>query len=309
MIKRDNLFFDNILYTFSDDLYLADVAGRVVAAREEKSRGITNIFSILDNYLEEQFFRNNVFALGRETFMLLSTAQGPMFINNILFVKKRVIVAIIPNIPEDELYSLIKEHFGVIVWPSPKIKEKIARTPIIKMTKRSREVGRTLALIHNLKFYHHNYGNTNDELAEMMLDIAHSMMDITGCEFEWDVKGIGMFEMRNDICFESYTHILLAMSMMVREYSACRRGKGTIFFGTYGVSFRVSFDIAQIHSEGLLREKSKVIAHLLGYQRMGGTIIDFIQDNGTFTFNAFPWKDIVESEYIKSEPKEFIYDI
>ena len=83
MIKRDNLFFDNILYTFSDDLYLADVAGRVVAAREEKSRGITNIFSILDNYLEEQFFRNNVFALGRETFMLLSTAQGPMFINKI----------------------------------------------------------------------------------------------------------------------------------------------------------------------------------------------------------------------------------
>ena len=309
MIKRDNLFFDNTLYTFNEDLYFVDMLGRVVASREEKSRGIKNIFAILDSYQEENFFRKNILLTGKEVFMLLSTTQGPMILYCPLFVKKRVIIAIIPNIPEHELLSLIKEHFFAVMCISPKMKEKLRETPIVEMSKRSRGVGRILALINDFRFYRHNFWNTNDELAEMMLDIANAMIDITGCEFEWDVKDIGMFEMRNEICFESYTHILFVMFLMAREYSADRSGKATIFFGIYGVSVRISFKIAEIHSEGLLRDKSKAIAHLLSYQRMGGTIIDFNQENGIFTFNAFPWREFVETAYIKSEPKEFIYDI
>ena len=225
MIKRDNLFCDDLVKVFYEDLYLVDSTGRVISSREGSDRGIQNIFSIFTDSKEMTFLRDNVLIPGRHSFFLLSTCEGPVLLYCPLFLKKRVFLAIIPRISEGEVLSLIKNSLSTLILASPRMAEKLNEVSSFELNDQSRAFGRGLVAMHRLKSYSDTHGKTNDELAEMILDVSASIMDYLGCEIDWEIKGLGIFEMKNEICFDSYQHLLIALCLLIREYSSARSAK------------------------------------------------------------------------------------
>lgn len=99
---------------FSEDLYLVDMSGSVLASREGCERGIKNFFDIFNEEDRRFLLGNNIYN-AFFPLMIFDSDEGTVLIDKTTFSKLNVFVAIITDYPKQEVFDIVKNELGLNV--------------------------------------------------------------------------------------------------------------------------------------------------------------------------------------------------
>lgn len=307
MLKQFNPIIQEKSIIFNEDVYLIADSGKVIGGRSGQERE-KNIFSLIDDN-ELSFVYDNMFFAGPKPLMLVNSSKGPIFIDNFLFGTYRSFIAIVPHFSHDEILAIVKNKMRSIVLPSPQMKEELEWDYNIIFDDWHNDFADRLLATHRGVCYYRTAGRTNGEISMLMSEIAYDYSCFCGCELEFNVYGAGLFEMKNDLCVESYIFALVSLLFSARNYSKSRRAKMDVFFDEMGVYFEFGYELADEFKSISILIESKEIKNFNFRSSNRLFNCDFYQNEYAFAMRGYPWFNHPNSEDIKERRKEFIYNI
>ncbi len=307
MLKKFNPILQYAPILFHEDVYLFTDSGSVLTGRHG-GKQLNNIFDLIDAD-EYAFVRENMFFSGLQPLLLVESEIGPILIDNSLFGNYRLLMAIIPHFSSLETLAIIKSKLKSIVLSSPSMTEKLKQEHYVEFDSSHEEFADRLIRIHRGVYYYRVHGKTNGELSMMMSEISHDYSDFCGCQLELTVNGVGLFEMKNDLCVDSYLFALTSLLFLARNYSRSGRAKMDIFFDEMGVYFEYGFEIANDYDGILLLQESNELKNFKFAASSRLLDCDYYQNGRVFAIRVYPWFKHPDSADIKERRKKFIYNI
>lgn len=307
MLKQFKPIIQEKSIIFSEDVYLTTDSGKVISGRYGNEQE-KNIFSLIDAS-ELSFIYDNMFFAGPRPLLLVNSNKGPIFIDDLLFGTYRTFIAIVPHFSHDETLAIVKNKMRSIVLPSPKMKEELEWNYNIAFDDSHNEFANRLLSTHRGVYYYRTAGRTNGEISMLMSEIAYDYSCFCGCALEFNVYGTGLFEMRNDLCVDSYIFALVSLLLSARNYSKSRRAKMDVFFDEMGVYFEFGYELADEFKSTSVLIESKEIKNFNFRASNRLFNCDFYQNEHAFAVRGYPWFKHPDSEDLKERRKEFIYNI
>ena len=292
---------------FYEDVYLFLDSGKVLTGRHGNIPP-KNIFDLIDDD-EYRFVSENMFFSGLKPILLVNSSKGPIFIDNSLFGSYRLLIAIIPHFSKIETLAIVKNKLWSIVMPSTSIKEDLELKCDIMFDNSHEEFAERLLNMHRGAYYYRVHGKTNGELSMMISEIAYDYSVFCGCELELTVKGVGLFEMKNDICIDSYIFALTSLLFLARNYSKLVRAKMDVFFDEMGMRFEYGFEIASDFQSMCLTQEAAELKNFKFFASARLFDCDYYQNDRVFAVRAYPWFKHPNSADLKERRTEFIYNI
>ena len=308
MLKKFNSIIQDQPIIFNEDVYLFLDSGKVLTGRHGEKL-IKNVFDLID-LNEFLFVRENMFFAGLHPILLVESTLGPILIDVSLFGAYRLFIAVIPHFSREEMLALAKDELKSIVKPSPKMKSILLECEYdVTIEERHREFVERLINTHRGAYYYRVHGKTNGELSMFMSEIAYDYSVFCGCNLELTVNGVGLFEMQNELCVDSYIFALTSLLFLARNYSKSRRAKLDIFFDEMGVYFEFGFEICEDYlSLSLLQEAAELKNFKFrSFSRLFDC--DFYKSDRVFAVRGYPWFKHPNSANIKQPKIEFIYNL
>lgn len=306
MLKNFNPIIEDSPLLFNEDVYLFSDSGKVLTGRHG-GESINNILSLID-LNELSFVRDNMFFAGMRPLLLIESSAGPIFIDVSLFGSYRLLIAIIPHFEREVTLALVKGKLKSIILPSPRMKLELETLDNIE-THGCKEFIEKLLATHRGAYYYRVHGRTNGEISMMMSEIAYDFSHFCGCELELTISGVGLYEMKNDLCIDSYVFALTSLLFLARNYSASRKAKMDIFFNEMGVYFEFGFEVADEYRSISLIDKASELKNFKFRATSRLFDCDFYQDNRAFAVRGYPWFRHPNSADLKEKRKEFIYNL
>lgn len=307
MLKNFNPIIQDIPTIYSEDVYLLADSGKVLAGRH-RSKPPTNIFSLIEKQ-ELRFVYDNMFFAGLHPLLLVESELGPIFIDDSLFGTYRTFIAIVPHFSRIEVLSMVKERLRSRVLPSSKMKEELEHIVGIEFDECHENFIKRLLNTHRGPSYYRVHGRTNGEISMLMSEIAYDYSDFCGCELKLNISGIGLYEMKNDLCIDSYIFALTSLLFLARNYSMKRRAKMDVFFNEMGIYFDFGFEVVSEYKRVKLLFESNELRNFQFRSSNRLFDCDFYQNDRVFAVRCYPWYRNPNSANIKAPRKEFIYDI
>lgn len=307
MLNKFNPITQDTPIVFNEDVYLITDSGKVLAGRHG-GEPIKNIFS-LTLPSELTFVYDNMFFAGLQPLLLIDSETGPIFIDDSLFGSHRLLIAIIPHFSRAEVLAIVKEKLSSIVLASPLMKEELKWDYYISFDTSHQEFAERLINTHRGPFYYRVHGRTNGDLSMMISEVVYDYSSFCGCELEFNVHNIGLFEMKNDLSTDALIFALVSLLFIAREYSTSRRAKMDLFFDEMGIYFEFGFELASEHREKPLIKESELLKNFKFWASSRLFECDYYQNNRAFAVRGFPWFVHPNSADIKEPKKEFIYNL
>lgn len=307
MLKKFNSIIQDDPILFSEDVYLFTDSGKVLTGRHGRE-SIKNIFALIDAK-DLAFIRDNMFFAGLQPLLLMDSKLGPIFIDDSLFGSYRLLIAIIPHFSKIETLSIVQKKLRQIVLPSPKMKEELEGEFNIEFDEFHIRFAQKILTTHRGSFYYRVHGRTNGEISMMMSEIAYDFSCFCGCELEIRTKGVGLFEMKNDLCIDSYIFALVSGLFAARNYSANRKAKMDIFFSEMGITLEFGFEFASEYKQKSLLIESNELKNFKFWASSRLFDCDYYQNERAFAIRAYPWYKHPDSADIKEPRREFIYNL
>lgn len=307
MHKKFNPIIQDEPTVFYEDVYLFSDSGKVLTGRHG-AKSIKNIFDLIDKE-EFVFVRGNMFFAGLQPLLLVDSDVGPIFIDDTLFGSYRLLVAIIPHFSRQEILTIVKDEIKPITLASNRMKSELEFNNSIALDSSHKEFAQRLLSTHRGPYYYRVHGRTNGEISMMMSEIAYDYSCHCGCELEITINGVGLYEMKNDLCIDSYVFALTSLLFLARNYSVRRRAKMDIYFNEMGIYLEFGFEMAsEYYGKTLTREAEE----LKNFQFRASSRLfncDYYQTEKIFAVRCYPWFKHPNSADLKEPKKEFIYDI
>ena len=307
MLKKINPITQDVPILFNKDVYLFTDSGKVLTGRHKRET-LNDIFFILDQE-ELSFIRDNMFFVGLHPLLLVESSMGPILIDDSLFASYRLPVAIIPHFSRDEVLTIVKERLHTIVLPSPKMKVELEWEHNISLDNSHDEFAKRLLTTHRGANYYRVHGKTNGEISMMMSEIAYDFSRFCGCELEFNIYGVGLFEMKNNLCIDSYIFALTSLLFSARNYSANIKAKMDVYFEEIGISFEFGFEVADEFKSLSLLQEAKELKNFKFRASSRLFDCDYYQNERAFAVRGYPWFKHPNSADLKEKRREFIYNI
>ena len=305
MLKRFNPIIQDEPTIFAEDVYLITDAGKVLSGRHGGEE-LKDVFAfICDDELT--FIRENMFFSGLKSLLLVDSKVGPIFIDNSLFGSYRTFIAIIPHFSKEETLSIVQNKLKSIVIPSERMKFEVEHCNSVAFDNSHENFVERLLSTHRGAYYYRVHGRTNGEISMMMSEIAYDFSRFCGCELEVNTSGVGLFEMKNDLCIDSYIFALSSLLFLARNYSLHGKAKMDVFFDEMGVYFELGFELSsEFQGKVLLQDAIEVKNFKL---RASSRLFecDYYQNERVFAVRCYPWFKHPDSADIKEKRREFIY--
>lgn len=306
MLKKFNPILEEEPIVFYDDLYLADKSGNVLACRQGSDRKINNIFDLLSNS-ELDFVRNNLLLLNFYPLLLVDSSEGVMILDFSLFISKRVFVAIIPRLSECEVLSVCKNEFSSKIFTSPNMKERFETAAILESDEKQIAFCQNLELYCRANAFYRVHGRTNVELADIMIDISHDICKFIGCKIDFEVRGISIFELKNELCLDSFRSMLITLCLTIRKYADNRCGTAVIHFDDIGISLEVYFDVAEDYLYAALPTIAPELTFFENSYQMNGFSLICEQNGRVFNALGYLWQKQGDFEHVKKDIAKLTY--
>ena len=307
MLKTFNPIIQDLPILFNEDIYLFTDSGKVLTSRQ-KGQALEDIFSLID-HKELEFIRDNMFFVGLHPLLLVDSSIGPIFIDDSLFASYRLLIAIVPHFSRDEVLTIVKERLSSIVLSSPNMKLELEWEHNVSLDNSHDAFATRLLATHRGANYYRVHGKTNGEISMMMSEIAYDFSRFCGCELEFNVYGAGLFEMKNNLCIDSYIFALTSLLFSARNYSANIKAKMDVYFEEMGIGFEFGFEVAdEFKSLSLLQEARE----LKNFKFRASSRLfdcDYYQNERAFAVRGYPWFKHPNSADLKENRREFIYNI
>ena len=307
MLKKFTPIIQDEPILFKEDVYLFTDSGKVLSGRQGREP-IKNIFSLVDKE-EQRFVYENMFFAGLQPLLLVDSSIGPIFIDDSLFGTFRLLIAILPHFSRDEILAVVKDKIKSIVLASPKMKKELEWDYKIKFDETHNDFAERLLTTHRGIYYYRVHGRTNGELSLLLSEIAYDYSHFCGCEFEFNSYGAGLFEMKNNLCVESYIFALTSLLFTARNYSKRGRAKIDVFFDEMGIYFEFGFEIAEEYRSMNLIYDAPEVKNFKTWSTNRLFECEFYQNERAFAVRGYPWYKHPTSADLKEERKEFIYNI
>lgn len=292
---------------FNEDVYLFTDSGKVLVGRHG-GESVKNVFDLMDRR-EVYFIRENMFFAGLKPLLLVDSSVGPIFVDDSLFGSYRLLIAIIPHFGREETFSLVKERISQIVHPSDKIKAELEFYYGVKLDAVHEELAERLLSTHRGAYYYHTHGRTNADISVLMSEIAYDFSRFCGCELELRVNNVGLFEMKNNLCIDSYIFALTSLLFLARDRSVSGRAVMDVFFDEMGVYFEFGFEICEEYRGVSLLNEASELKNFKFRAESRLFNCDYYQNDRAFAVRCYPWFRHPDSADIKEKRKEFIYNI
>ena len=291
---------------FEENVYLCDSSGKVLACRKGGRADIKNIFNLLAED-EKAFLRENLLFYGLKPLTLVEGSGGPIIIDCSLFPKFRVVTAIIPDFPIEDLAFLVQNDLSYITRTSPRIKEAFASISCEKSSHSHTRFVENLLSIHRGESYFNFYGKNNAEIAVMMSDMALSLSDFYGAGLEITVVNADDFDTANMPCITSFIFALSTLLLVARKYSTERKARLKLIFDEMGVCFEFGFKIAQDYVSLDLSRDAEELVNLTRSADSRFFVCHTYQDSVAFALRGYPWVKNPNSADLKERKTELIY--
>lgn len=292
---------------FYENVYLFTDSGKVLTGRHS-GEALKNIFSLIDSK-EFEFIRENMFFSGLKPLLLVDSAKGPIFIDNSLFGSYRLLIAIIPHFSREEALAVIKRQLGNIVFASDKMKTELELCCDFSFDDSHEEFAEVLLNTHRGASYYRVHGRTNGEISAMMGEIAYDFSRFCGCELDFTAQGVGFFEMKNDLCVDSYIFALASLLFLARNYSSRNKARLDVFFDEMGLYFEFGFEIGEEFRRKILSYEAEEMKNFKFRASSRLFDCDCYQNDRAFAVRCYPWFKHPSSADIKAKRKEFIYNL
>ena len=307
MLKKFTPIIQDAPTVFAEDVYLLADSGKMLCGRHQ-DMPIKDVFALIDTD-EFAFIRENMFFSGLKPLLLVDSQIGPIFIDNSLFGSYRTFVAIIPHFSRGETLSLVKGKLKSIVYPSDRMKKELELCVDIAFDDSHEEFAERLLTTHRGAYYYRVHGRTNGEISMMMSEIAYDFSRFCGCELEINISGVGLFEMKNDLCIDSYLFALSSLLFLARNYSLRSRARMDVFFDELGIYFEFGFELSREFQGKVL---SKEALELKNFSFRASSHLfecEYYQNERVFAVRCYPWFKHPNSADIKEKKREFIYNL
>lgn len=307
MQKKFNPIIDGPPPIFCEDVYLLDKYGKVILCRQESNRKMVNIFDVIDkdeiDFIEENAILSNITPL-----LLVKSTKGVVILDISLLNKKGVFMAIIPHFSKKQTFEILKTECSFLAI-SPKIKTEWSLANKRELTNDEHNFAGRLKMLYYLEIYsHHTHGKTNAEIAEMMLDFAHEIASFVGCGIECNIRGISIFEIKNELCIYSYKFMLFIFCFASRIYSEKRYTRIDIYFDEMGIFINLSFEIADIYKNIDIVTKTGII-NLIKHEQNNRFLLEHLQNERELLFCVYLWQHSADYEHIKKKRTDIIYEM
>ena len=307
MLKKYNPIIQDKTILFNEDVYLFNDSGNVFSGRQGRER-VKDIFAIVDKS-DIPFIRDNIFFAGLHPLLLVDSRLGPIFIDDSLFATYRLLIAVIPHFSRNEVLAIVKNKLKSITLVSPSIKTELEVIGEVQFDDSHNDFAERLLSTHRGTYYYRVHGLTNGEIAMLMSEIAYDYSRFCGCELKFNIYGAGLFEMKNDLCVDSYIFSLLSLLFAARNYSAGRKAKMDVFLNEMGVYFEFGFEIANEFKTLSFLTDVKEIKNFKFRASSRLFDCDYYQNESLFAVRGFPWFKHPDSADLKERRREFIYNI
>ena len=292
---------------FNEDIYLLTDSGKTLTGRHGLNP-IKDVFSLMDAD-EISFVLDNMFFAGLHPLLLVNSKIGPIFIDDSLFGSYRLLIAIIPHFSRSEIFAMAKGNLKSITLPSSSIKLELECEYNIALDDTHNNFIEMLLTTHRGAYYYRVHGKTNGEISMMMSEIAYDFSRFCGCNLEFNSYGAGLFEMKNDLCIDSYIFALVNLLSFARNYSMDRSAKMDVFFDEMGIYFEFGFEIANEYKSLSLLQEAKEMKNFKTRASSRLFDCDYYQNERAFAVRGYPWFKHPNSADLKERRKEFIYDL
>ena len=300
MLRKFNPILDEDPTVFVEDVYVVTRTGKVLASRQGTKRKIDNFLALMGRS-EREFVRKNALMSAFYPLLLVRSSQGLMLLDFSLFISKKMFVAVIPRISEEKLLSACKSQFSSIVYPSPALKERLETAEVLEFDEDQEAFCKNLGALCRANRLYRVHGLTNVELNDLITDVAIDICNFVGCRIDFDVRGIGIFEMKNELCLDSLRCMLISVGFAVRDLSADRRGQGTIIFDEMGIILRIGFEISDEYKGVDLTSFSPILDHLKNHLVTDAISCTFEIENDALYVNGLLWNMQGDFEHVKKD--------
>ena len=291
---------------FYEDLYFVGKSGNILACRQGSDKNVKNIFELLPKN-ELDFVHKNILFSNFHPLLLVKSVEGAMILDFSLFLSKGVFIVIVPHLSEDKLLSVCKERFSTKICPSSSMKEHFDAAEILESDDEQMAFINRLNSVFCANSFYEVIGLTNVELVDLILDISHSICNFVGCEMNFEVCGLDMFEIKNELSLDSLRCMLTSLSFAIRNYSADRSGVATIKFNEIGISLHVNFEIAEEYLDLDLASYVPELNYLVNDLRLDPLSCVLEQKENAFYATGYLWNIPGDYEHIKKDLAEFKY--
>ena len=240
---------------------------------------------------------------------MVDSSVGPIIIDNSLYGNYKVLIAIIPHFSRSETLAITNAKFNSIILLSSRMQAELECGADILFDDSHNSFAEMLLNTHRGVYYYSVHGRTNGEISMMMSEIAYDCSRFCGCELEFNSYVSGLFEMKNDLCTNSYIFALVSLLFAARNYSSNRKAKMDVYLSEMGTSFEFGFEIAEEFKSSSLLVESKELKNFKFRAENYLFDCDFYQNDRVFAVRGFPWFKHPNSADIKERRKEFIYNI
>ncbi len=307
MLKNFKPIIQDIPMIFAEDVYLLSDSGNVLSGRH-RGEPIKNVFALIDSSGLE-LIRDNMFFAGLKPLLLVDSTKGPILIDTSFFGTYRTFIAIIPHFSRAEILAIVKEKLNSIVKSNGNLKDELEICCGIDFDISHDGFAERLLNTHRGIYYYRTHGRTNGELSMLMSEIAFDFSTFCGCDLQINIQGAGLFEMKNDLCIDSYIFALTSLLLLARNYSLSTRAKMDVYFDPMGIYFEFGFEIAnEFRRKSLLREAEE--AKNFSFRASSRLFdCDYYQNERAFAVRCYPWFKHPNSSNIKEKRREFIYNL
>ncbi len=307
MLKNFKPITQDAPIIFSEDVYLFTDSGKVLTGRHGRE-ALKDVFSLIDSN-ELSFIYDNMFFAGLRPLLLVDSSIGPIFIDDSLFGAYRLLIAIIPHFSRDEILTIVKNNLNSIVLPSPNMKSELEWEYNIALDASHDEFAARLLATHRGASHYRVHGRTNGEISMMMSEIACDFSRFCGCELEFNLFGVGLFEIKNDLCVDSYIFALTSLLFLARNYSINAKARMDVFFDEMGVYFEFGFEVADEFKSLSLLQEAKELKNFKFRASSRLFDCDYFQNDRVFAVRGYPWFKHPNSADLKEKRREFIYNL
>lgn len=292
---------------FSENVYLLDAFGNVLAGRSNGKERIKNVFDLIDESDKGLVFDNLLF-YGLKPLQLVNSSVGPIYVDCSLYADYSLILAIIPHFSANEVVALTSRRLLSRVRMSESIREALDGAAPTPLDEGHEDFASRILSLHRGELYYGVHGKTNASLALMMSEIAHDYSGFLGCELNVSTVGLKEFDLESEPDVKAYVFALVSLCILARNYSAHRSARLELIFDDNAIYFEFGFSLANMHKGIVLGSEAPELIYFRRNAEQRFFKCIFAQDERAFAARCFPIYRSPDSSDIKEKKPELIYD-